>query len=305
MGDPRHGAMLPCCLLAAKAAGLDEVVRGVKELGGGGWEGRLVPLAAGKEPRVLCQEVRPLAEALARLPALDEKPMESSGRILWGTWRRQVTKEAGEALRSWLASDPLLPAALSQLASPGCSPGEGHARRLLCACPVGRFQAIATTWAPGKSAPMQDRAGMWCVEALYRGRILEQAWSAPAPAEGDATPAEAVRFPPPGAWEEQARNHVRTVEYVAQSNPFEEPAVVIHIYGGRPGSYCAFHPLEEGAGRHGGLHRRERCDLHLQDFAEERAAAAGSEGRGKGKKLAVKNKIKKKGKPSILGKYAT
>ena len=284
---------------------------------------------------MLCQEVGALADALARLPALEEKPMETSGRILWGIWRRQVTKEAGEALRSWLASDPPLPAALSQLASPGEQPGGGQAPRLLCACPVGRFQAIATTWPPGKSAPMQDRAGMWCVEALCRGRILEQAWSAPAPAGGDATPAEVVRFPPPGVWVEQVRNHVRTVEYVAQSNPFEEPAVVIHVYGGRPESYCAFHPLEGGAEGHGGLHRRERCDLGLQDFAEEdpaggawggacrwtprgtasaarmpteeaaQAAAARSAGRGNGRNLAVKNKIKKKGKLSILGKYTT
>ena len=168
-----------------------------------------------------------------------------------------VAAEAAGALRGWLASGARLPPDV-------CAPQPGsYARRLLCACPRGRFQVIAMTWAPGQSAPLHDHAGLWCVEGIYSGRMMAQEWGAPAPAGTGL-----VRFQPPKEWTSQQIGHVETVvppqEFHVLTNPFQDPAVTIHIYGGRMRSCHTFVP--EGKGEltsEGLLFSRRRAELRF------------------------------------------
>ena len=232
--------------------------------------GAVAVAGASKYPQVECRlpEAQGLAWALAQLPSLDEKPAEGAEEEARGAWMSQIAGEASQALRSWLESKPILPEDFTRPLE-GC----GYARRLLCACPRGRFQAIAMTWGPGQAAPIHDHAGLWCVEGLYRGRMLTQDWEPPSPAglaevgggDGGGEPAELFSFPAPGEWVEQQSDHIEAIvppqEYHVLANPFKEPAVTIHIYGGRMSSCCTYHPEQESASECGGLHRLKRCNL--------------------------------------------
>ena len=221
-------------------------------------------------------EAQGLAGALARLPALAAPPPPAGPRR--AAWMAAAADEAAAALAEWLASGPRLPAHFVR-------PLEGsrrYARRLLCACPRGRFQAIAMTWAPGQSAPVHDHAGLWCVEGLYSGRLLTQDWAPPSPAGPSADGGgELFRFPPPGAWAEQGRETVEAIvppqEFHILANPFEEAAVTIHIYGGPMHACRTFHPAEAGAGERGGLHRLQTCELRFTPDGDpgERSCAGG------------------------------
>ena len=226
-------------------------------------------------------EAQGLASALARLPSLAADPPAAGPRR--AEWMAAAAGEAVVALSEWLASAPRLPAHFVRPLEGSCC----YARRLLCACPRGRFQAIAMTWGPGQSAPVHDHAGLWCVEGLYCGRLLTQDWEPPSPAgpSGDGRE-ELFRFPPPGAWAEQGRETVETIvppqEFHILANPFEEAAVTIHIYGGPMNSCRTFHPAEEGAGERGGLHRLKTCELRFtpEEEPEEGSCAGGETRRG-------------------------
>ena len=226
-------------------------------------------------------EAQGLASALARLPSLAADPPAAGPRR--AEWMAAAAGEAAVALSEWLASAPRLPAHFVRPLEGSCC----YARRLLCACPRGRFQAIAMTWGPGQSAPVHDHAGLWCVEGLYCGRLLTQDWEPPSPAgpSGDGRE-ELFRFPPPGAWAEQGRETVETIvppqEFHILANPFEEAAVTIHIYGGPMNSCRTFHPAEEGAGERGGLHRLKTCELRFtpEEEPEEGSCAGGETRRG-------------------------
>ena len=148
------GAMAPLLPAAgAGRAGGAGLAAAPKEGGGADVECR-VPEAQG------------LASALARLPSLAADPPAVGPRR--AEWMAAAAGEAAVALSEWLASAPRLPAHFVRPLEGSCC----YARRLLCACPRGRFQAIAMTWGPGQSAPVHDHAGLWCVEGLYCGRLL-------------------------------------------------------------------------------------------------------------------------------------
>lgn len=46
-----------------------------------------------------------------------------------------------------------------------------YARRELYRCPLHGYSLVAMTWAPGQAAPLHDHGGLWCVEAVWKGRL--------------------------------------------------------------------------------------------------------------------------------------
>lgn len=122
-----------------------------------------------------------------------------------------------------------------------------YARHLVHLDPEGRYSVLAMVWAPGQGTPLHDHAGNWCVECVYRGRIRVTSYEL----QNDSKREEPLYF--------EEKNQVTSgladagvlippFEYHEINNPFDEPAVTIHVYRGEMDSCNAFYPLDEERG---------------------------------------------------------
>lgn len=126
-----------------------------------------------------------------------------------------------------------------------------YARRLMHHDPEGRYTVIVMVWGVGQGTPLHDHAGIWCVECVYRGRILVTSYSV----RGGDPEKGIVQFEQEltvTAGVGEAGALIPPFEYHTIQNPDPTPAVTIHVYGGEM-KYChIFEPTD------GGYQRRYR-----------------------------------------------
>lgn len=107
---------------------------------------------------------------------------------------------------------------------------EGYGRRLLHRDPAGRYTVVIMTWAPGQGTPIHDHADLWCVECVERGKIRVVSFEKLAETDDGL-----VRFRKDGdvvAGVGEAGALIPPFDYHTIENPFSQPAVTIHVYGG-------------------------------------------------------------------------
>jgi predicted metal-dependent enzyme (double-stranded beta helix superfamily) len=121
----------------------------------------------------------------------------------------------------------------------------GYARRLLYQDPDGRYEVRVMVWNRGQGTPLHDHAGLWCVECVYRGRIRVVSFSM----EGEDAQSGLFQFQKEReilAGVGDAGALIPPFEYHTISNPTEEPAVTIHVYGGGMNWCHVFEPEKAG-----------------------------------------------------------
>jgi len=118
----------------------------------------------------------------------------------------------------------------------------GYARRCLYKDPKGRFSVVVMVWAPGQGTPLHDHAGHWCVECVYGGKIRVRSFEREAEDSGRICFRECQSVVSGiGA----AGALIPPHEYHSIDNPFDTPAVTIHVYEGEITWCNAFEPLAE------------------------------------------------------------
>ena len=134
---------------------------------------------------------------------------------------------------------------------------ECYARRLLHRDPDLRYSVVVMTWGPGQGTPLHDHSGMWCVEAVAKGRMevtqfhkLEENGSRYRFQEAgriNAGPGSSGSLIPP-------------YEYHILKNGFADTSsITVHVYGGEMDHCSAFVPDEDG------WHRRQNKPLAYHD----------------------------------------
>ena len=134
---------------------------------------------------------------------------------------------------------------------------DGYARRLVHHCPDLGYTITAMTWGPGQGTPVHDHDGMWCVEGVVAGRIqivsyelLEQ--------EGERHRFQAKH--PVTAGIGSAGRLIPPFDHHTIGNPFEDPAITLHVYSGVM-ERCSIFVPEDGNGATDGWYLRQERDL--------------------------------------------
>lgn len=134
-------------------------------------------------------------------------------------------------------------------------PADHYARRLIHKDPRRGYTILAMTWAPGQATPVHDHSGMWCVEAVWNGRIEVTQYELTA-VEDDTFRLEPRTTMRAGIG--SAGSLIPPHEYHTIRNPSaSETAVTIHIYSGEMNRCSVFRPVGNG------WHVRETRSLHL------------------------------------------
>lgn len=131
---------------------------------------------------------------------------------------------------------------------------DGYARRLLHRDPDNRYSVVVMSWGPNQGTAIHDHAGLWCVECVYRGKILVKSYDLV-----ERRDDESVRFEHQHdvvAEVGEAGSLIPPFEYHVIENPFDAPAATLHVYGGEMTTCCVFEPVEGS-----GLHQPQRRQL--------------------------------------------
>jgi len=125
-----------------------------------------------------------------------------------------------------------------------------YARRLLHRDPAGRYTVLVMVWNPGQGTELHDHAGMWCVECVHRGRIEVTSYSVRGgdPSTGVVQFERETRIV---AGVGEAGALIPPFEYHTIHNPFDHPAVTLHVYGGEMTHCHVFTPLGNGSYQRG------------------------------------------------------
>ena len=122
---------------------------------------------------------------------------------------------------------------------------EGYARHLLHRDPKGRYSVVIMVWDQGQGTPLHDHSGMWCVEAVYRGRIQVISYTNEGDPQEDS---EVFRFRETAnifSGVGEAGALIPPFDYHTISNPDADLAVTIHVYGGEMDRCNTFLPEGE------------------------------------------------------------
>jgi predicted metal-dependent enzyme (double-stranded beta helix superfamily) len=170
---------------------------------------------------------QPLARLVLRLTeAIGEAPCD--------TTRCQAVEQALVDA----ATPELLPAAL-RLPHP-----DHYARHLVHRDSQGRFSMIAMVWGPGQGTPIHDHGGLWCVECVLQGSIEVHAYQ-PYDRESDDRQgfrrADMIK-----ASFGEAGHLIPPLDHHVLTNPFDEIAVTLHVYGGDMAWCRTFMPHKDG-----------------------------------------------------------
>jgi predicted metal-dependent enzyme (double-stranded beta helix superfamily) len=133
-----------------------------------------------------------------------------------------------------------------------------YARRLLHRDPAGRYTVLVMVWNPGQGTELHDHAGMWCVECVHRGRIEVTSYSIRG-GDADQGLVQFARETSIVAGIGEAGALIPPFEYHRIDNPFDVPAVTLHVYGGEMTHCHVFTPVE------GGAYRRQWRELSYTD----------------------------------------
>jgi len=166
--------------------------------------------------------------------------------------QRTTCDSVKESLERYIGPDsPFLDASFLQ------SHSDHYARRLLHRDPDGRYSVIIMVWGTDQGTAIHDHGGLWCVECVYRGRIRVHSYDIE-----DGPTAETHNFRKDStviAGCGEAGALIPPFDYHIIENPFDEPAVTVHVYGGEM-SWChCYEPAAEGG------YERVRRDLQLVD----------------------------------------
>ena len=122
---------------------------------------------------------------------------------------------------------------------------ERYARRLLHRDPQNRYTVIAMVWDRGQGTSLHDHAGIWCVEAVYSGRIRVTSYNV----QGGDPERDVVQFHQEKVVEAgvgQAGALIPPFEYHVLENVLDQPAITLHVYGGEMDHCHVFEPVEGG-----------------------------------------------------------
>ena len=169
--------------------------------------------------------VASLIEALDRAVALD-------------TPRERCHGVKAALVHAATAGEALLPSPCRQ----PCP--ESYARHLLHRDPAGEYSVVVMVWGPGQGTPLHDHDGRWCVECVYRGRILVTSYSLGRDAgeglyrfrEESAVPAEIG----------EAGALIPPHEYHRIENAGAGAAITVHVYQGEMMRCNTYEPAGEG-----------------------------------------------------------
>ncbi len=140
-------------------------------------------------------------------------------------------------LTSLIASRPSLPGQARRTA------GDCYGRHLLYGDPEERFEVVVMTWAPGMATPVHDHGGIWCVEGVIEGVVNVTRYNL-IEMTADTARMESIETLHAGLG--QCGALIPPVEYHRISNPYEELALTVHVYGGQMRSCRVFEPVEDG-----------------------------------------------------------
>lgn len=127
-----------------------------------------------------------------------------------------------------------------------------YARHLVYLDPEKRYSVLAMVWSPGQGTALHDHAGMWCVECVYRGKILVTSYSVDKQEEDKywfSKQEEVV------AGVGEAGALIPPFDHHTIQNVYDENAVTIHVYGGEMTWADCFLPEDD----HFVKTRRELC----------------------------------------------
>lgn len=128
-----------------------------------------------------------------------------------------------------------------------------YARRLVHRDPENKYTVLAMVWDKGQGTPLHDHDHRWCVECVYRGRILVTSFSLIG--EADSGDARFVEEQQVMAGMGEAGALIPPFEYHTITNPDQTPTITIHVYEGEMDHCYAFFPNDDGS------YRRERREL--------------------------------------------
>ncbi len=123
---------------------------------------------------------------------------------------------------------------------------EGYARRLLHKDPAGRYSIVVMVWDAGQGTPLHDHSGLWCVEAVYRGKIKVVSYSRAANRCSGTGIFDFALEETLVAGVGEAGALIPPFEYHTLECDGGQPAVTIHVYGGEMSTCTLFEPVEGG-----------------------------------------------------------
>jgi len=130
---------------------------------------------------------------------------------------------------------------------------EHYARHLLHLDPEGRYSVIAMVWSNGQGTPIHDHGGLWVVECVYEGKIQVETFDKVDESDEGVCHFNKENTVVAGCG--QAGALIPPFDYHTIQNPFERPAVSLHIYGGDLLTCDVFEPRSDGS------YQREHKDL--------------------------------------------
>ena len=144
-----------------------------------------------------------------------------------------------DRLASLLSMSPAIPERARQVLA------DQYARHLLYRDPLGRFEVVVMAWGPGQQTPVHDHSGIWCVEGVVSGKIDVTRYDICGGVNGTTVRMDTTDVIHAGRGECGAL--IPPVEYHRISNPYQQPAYTLHVYGGQMRSCRVF--MERGDGR--------------------------------------------------------
>ena len=136
------------------------------------------------------------------------------------------------------ATPELLPADMRQ------PHADHYARHLVHRDSQGRFSIIAMVWGPGQGTPIHDHGGLWCVECVVQGSIEVRAYRPYEREHDDRQGFRCAEVIEAGFGE--AGHLIPPLDHHVITNPFDEVAVTLHVYGGDMAWCRTFMPHADG-----------------------------------------------------------
>ena len=127
-------------------------------------------------------------------------------------------------------------------------PSEGdYARRLLHRHRDALYSVIVMVWGTKQGTPIHDHGGLWCVEAVYTGRIEVKSYDLQLEDENGRIEFRHATSVIAGIGEAGAL--IPPYDYHTITNPFDQTAASIHVYGGDMNWCNCYDEAEDGSYR--------------------------------------------------------
>lgn len=165
--------------------------------------------------------------------------LRDMGLLVAAGRKKETVLAVKDRLASLLGMSPELPPRAKQMLP------DHYARHLLYRDPDGRFEVVVMAWGPGQQTPVHDHSGIWCVEGVIAGKIDVTRYDILGGVNGTTVRMDTTDVIHAGRGECGAL--IPPVEYHRISNPYEQPAFTLHVYGGQMRACRIF--MERGDGR--------------------------------------------------------